>query len=164
MANHLTIGENVWMAPDADVVGTVEIGDRASVWYHAVIRGDEAPITIGAETNIQDGAVVHVDEGMPCIIGQGVTVGHNAIVHACKVGDNTLVGMGSILLSGCEIGKNCLIGAGSLVTGKMRCPDGQMIMGSPAKIIRPLNEKELASLIDSKENYLHLAKMNLEEA
>ncbi len=144
------IEQSAKIAHDADVVGDVYVGEEASIWYHAVVRGlahkekeDGYSIMIGARTNIQDGCVLHVDPGEPMILGEGVTVGHMALLHSCEVGDNTIVGMGSIVLNGAKIGKNCLIGAGSLVTGGTVIPDGMMAFGRPAKPVKELPEEAL---------------------
>lgn len=134
---------NAWAAPDADVIGNVTVGDESSVWYHAVIRGDLAPITIGAGSNVQDGVIIHADAGFPTEVGNGVTIGHGAILHGCKVGHNTVIGMGAIILNGAEIGDDCIIGAGSLVTQGTVIPKGMLALGSPAKVIRPLTEEEI---------------------
>lgn len=136
---------NVWVAEGACVVGNVTIADESSVWYNAVIRGDEARIVIGAGTNIQDNCVVHTSTDFPCTIGNGTTVGHGAIVHGCTIGDNTVIGMGSIILNGAKVGSDCIIGAGSLVTQGTVIPDGMMAFGSPAKVIRPLTDEEKKS-------------------
>lgn len=133
---------NAWAAHDADIIGNVIIGDESSVWYQAVIRGDLNEIVIGAGTNIQDRVVVHTDVGHPCHIGNSCTIGHGAILHGCSIGHNSLVGMGAIVLNGAKIGEDCIIGAGSLVTQGMEVPDGMLVYGSPAKIIRPLTEEE----------------------
>ena len=133
---------NAWVAEGAAVVGNVTVGDESSVWYNAVVRGDMAAVVIGCGTNIQDGAVVHTDKDHPCHIGNSVSVGHNAIVHGCSIGHNTVVGMGSIVMNGARVGADCIIGAGSLVTQGMEIPDGMLAYGSPAKIIRPLTEEE----------------------
>ena len=130
--------EDVLITEGAVVVGDVTLGKGVSVWYNAVIRGDQGPIRIGENTNIQECAVLH----QTTTVGAGCTVGHGAIVHGCTVGDDTLIGMGAILLNGARIGKHCLVGAGALVTGKMDAPDGSLILGSPAKVVRPLTEAE----------------------
>ncbi len=153
-----TLHESVFIAWNAEVSGQVEIGKDASIWFGAVVRADLAPIRIGALTNIQDGAVLHVVEGGPCSIGEGVTVGHGAIVHACKVGDHSLVGMGAILLDGCEIGEESIVGAGALVTQGKRFPPRSMILGSPAKVVRSLTEEEATSLRDHAVKYAELAQ------
>ena len=148
--------KNLFIAPSADIVGKVYLGDNVSVWYQAVLRGDEEPITIGDNSNIQDGVVVHVSEGQETIIGKGVTIGHQCIIHACTIGDDTLIGMGSIVLDGAKIGKNCIVGAGSLVTQHKEFPDGYMIFGSPAKAIRPLTEAEIQGIIENGKGYVDL--------
>lgn len=137
-----TLQGNAWAAHDADILGNVIIGDESSVWYHAVIRGDLAQIVIGSGTNIQDNAVIHADQGYPCTIGNGVTVGHSAIVHGCSIGSNTVIGMGSIVMNGAKIGEDCTIGAGSVVTENTVIPDGMLALGTPARVIRPLTEEE----------------------
>lgn len=127
----------------AVVCGDTVLGKGCSVWFNAVIRGDEAPIRIGEDTNIQDNSTLHVGHDHPLTIGKGVTIGHACIVHGCTIGDNTLIGMGAILLDGARVGKNCIIGAGSLVTGKTEIPDGWMAFGNPAKPVRRLREEEI---------------------
>ena len=146
--------ENVLICEGARVAGDVTLGKGVSVWYNAVLRGDEGAITVGEETNIQDGAVLHEET----VVGKGCTIGHNAIVHGCTVGDNTLVGMGAIILNGAKVGSNCIVGAGALVTGKMDAPDGVMLLGSPAKVVRPLTEAEIESNRASARGYLHAAE------
>lgn len=133
---------NAWAAPGSVLVGNVIVGDESSVWYNAVIRGDEAQIVVGCGTNIQDNAVLHADVGFPCKIGNSSTIGHGAIIHGCTIGDNTVIGMGSIVMNGAVIGSDCIIGAGSLVTQGTQIPDGSLVFGSPAKVIRPLTEEE----------------------
>ena len=145
MIKNAKLGKGTWVAESADVVGNVEIGEESSVWYHATIRGDLNFIKIGSATNIQDGVVIHTDYQDPCVIGSMVSVGHNAVLHGCTVGDNTLIGMGAILLSGCKVGKHCIVGAGALVTGKMDIPDRSLVLGSPAKIIREVTDEEIKS-------------------
>ena len=130
------------------------LGKGVSVWYNATLRGDEGAIAVGENTNIQDGAVLHEETK----VGAGCTIGHNAIVHGCTVGDNVLVGMGAIILNGAKIGNDCIVGAGSLVTGKMDAPAGSMILGSPAKVVRPLTEAEIESIRESMRGYLELAE------
>ena len=136
--------EDVLILPGAVVCGDVEIGKGSGIWFNAVIRGDEDHISIGEDTNIQDGAILHVDPGAPLTIGRGVTVGHGAILHGCTVGDNSLIGMGAIVLNGARIGKDCIIGAGALVTGKTVIPDGWLALGNPARPARPLRPEEIA--------------------
>lgn len=147
-----TIPASAFIAEGAVVRGDVTLGENCSVWYHATVRADRATITIGDNANIQDNCVVHVDAGASVHIGQGVTVGHSAIVHGCTVGDNTLVGMGAILLNDCVIGKNCIIGAGTLVTQNTRIPDGSLVLGNPGKVKRPLTLEEIEA---NRRNALH---------
>ena len=147
--------ENVMIAEGASVVGDVTLAKGVSIWYNAVLRGDEGAITVGENTNIQDGAILHEETH----VGAGCTVGHNAIVHGCTVGDNTLIGMGAIVLNGARIGNDCIVGAGALVTGKMDAPDGSMILGSPAKIVRQLTEAEIEGNRESCRGYLHAAEL-----
>jgi gamma-carbonic anhydrase len=136
------LGKGVYIAKTAAVLGDVRIGDHSSIWYNAVVRGDINRIVIGHHTNIQDNAVLHLADDFPCILGNYVTVGHGAIVHACKVGDEVLVGMGAVLLDGAVVGRQSLIGARTLVTQGMRIPAGSLVLGSPAKIVRPLSAAE----------------------
>lgn len=146
------IDPSVYVAPGAIVLGNVTIQENSSVWFHTTIRADRGEIVIGAGSNIQDNCVIHMDEGFPVIIGKGVTIGHSAIVHGCKIGDNTLIGMGAILLNGAVIGKNCIIGAGALVTQNSVIPDGSLVIGNPAKISRKLTDAEIEH---NRENALH---------
>ena len=152
-----TFGEGAWAAPSADLIGDVRLGRRASVWFGAVIRADNTAILIGEETNVQDGAVGHSDPGAPLILGARVTVGHQAILHGCTIGDQALVGMGARILNGAVIGANCLIGAGALVTeGKVFEP-GMLIVGVPARVVRPLTDAEIAALALSAAHYAQKA-------
>ena len=146
--------KSVLICPGAAIVGDVTLGNNVSVWYNAVLRGDEGAIRVGENTNIQDCAVMHEET----TVGSGCTIGHGAIVHGCTVGDDTLIGMGAIVLNGAKIGNHCLVGAGALVTGKMAAPDGSMILGSPAKVIRPLTEAELADNQHSVDFYANNVK------
>lgn len=152
-----TIHSSVYLAEGARVIGNVTLGSGCGVWYNAVLRGDLCAITVGDNTNIQDCCVLHTDARHALHVGQGCTVGHGTVLHGCTVGDNTLVGMGSTVLSGAEIGSNCLVGAGSLVTGSMKAPDGMLLLGSPAKVIRSLTEQELAANRFSMRQYCDLA-------
>ena len=147
--------ENVLICDGARVAGDVTLAKGVSVWYNAVLRGDEGAITVGEDTNIQDGAVMHEET----VVGRGCTIGHNAIVHGCTVGDNVLIGMGAVVLNGAKIGDNCIVGAGALVTGKMDAPAGSMILGSPAKVVRPLTEAEIEGNRESTRGYLHAAEL-----
>ena len=147
------IDESVFGAESADIIGDVKIGKNSSIWYNTVLRGDEHAIRIGENTNIQDGTVIHVGWDVDTVIGDNVTVGHNALVHGCKIGNNSLVGMGAIVLNGAEIGEYCMIAAGALVTQNKKFPDGVLIMGSPAKVVRELTDEEKQSLIKSADDY-----------
>jgi carbonic anhydrase/acetyltransferase-like protein (isoleucine patch superfamily) len=133
----------------AVVIGDVTLGEDCGIWFNAVVRGDEAPIIIGARTNIQDCSVLHCFEGIPLRIGEGVTVGHNSILHGCTIGDNTLIGMGSIIMNNAVIGNNCIIGAGSLVPGGHVIPDNSVAMGNPAKVVRQMRDKDIRDNIES---------------
>lgn len=143
-----------WIAPNATVVGDVTLKPGASVWFGAVVRGDNDPIVIGANTNIQDGSVLHSDPGEPLIIGDDVTVGHLAMLHSCTIGDGTLIGIGAVVLGRAVIGKNCLIGANALITEGKVIPDGALVMGQPGKVVRTLDEGQVAALKASAEHYV----------
>lgn len=143
----MIIDPTAFIAPTATVMGDVELGAESSVWYGAVIRGDMAPVRIGARTNLQDGVIVHVDEGVPCTVGARVGVGHRAILHGCTVEDDSLVGMGAILLNHVVVGRGSVIAAGALLREGMRVPPGSLVMGLPGKVVRPVDE-ELARRIE----------------
>ena len=151
------IGKEVYIASTAVVFGDVTLGDYASIWHGAVLRGDIHRIEVGHHTNIQDLVMLHIADDFPCLIGNWVTVGHGAIVHACTVGDETLVGMGACLLDGAVIGSQCLIGAGSLVTPGTKIPDGSMVLGAPAKVVRALSAEERGKLKLWAGKYVHNA-------
>jgi gamma-carbonic anhydrase len=148
-----TLGRGVYIAHGAVVVGDVTLGEGSSVWYNAVLRGDINRIVVGPHTNIQDGAILHVADDSPCLVGHHVTVGHCAIVHACTVGDQSLIGMGAVILDGAVVGSRCLIGANALVTQGMQIPNGSLVLGSPAKVVRALREDEIHKLQTSAEEY-----------
>lgn len=141
-----TISESAWVAESSQIIGDVELGDDANVWFGVVIRGDNEPIRVGRRTNIQDACVLHSDPGFPLTLGEDVTVGHKAMLHGCTIGDGCLIGIGAIVLNGAKIGKNCLVGAGSLVTEGKEFPAGSMIFGSPAKAVRQLSAEQLDGL------------------
>ncbi|MCD7109911.1 gamma carbonic anhydrase family protein [Rhizobium sp. DKSPLA3] len=143
-----------WIAPDAHVVGDVVLGEDVGIWFGAVLRGDNEPIRVGTGTNIQEGAVVHVDAGFPVSIGQGCTIGHRAIVHGCTIGENSLVGMGATILNGAVIGRNCLVGANALVTEGKVFPDNSLIVGAPARVLRTLDDTAIEGLRTSAEHYV----------
>ena len=149
------IADNVFVADGAKIIGDVRIGTGSSVWFNTTLRGDVMPIVIGTETNIQDGSVLHGTFGKyACLVGNRVTIGHSVVLHGCKVGSRTLIGMGSILMDGVQIGEQCIVGAGSLVTEGHSFPPKSLIMGRPAKLIRPLKEDEIKFLEQSADNYL----------
>lgn len=146
--------EQYWVAPSAQIIGKVELGDEVGIWFGAVLRGDNEWITIGAGSNIQENTVIHTDWGFPTTIGENCTIGHSAIIHGCTIGNNSLIGMGATVLNGAKIGNNCLVGANALVTEGKEFPDNSLIVGSPAKAIRTLDEASIAKLKLSAENYV----------
>ncbi|MBB3317850.1 carbonic anhydrase/acetyltransferase-like protein (isoleucine patch superfamily) [Rhizobium sp. BK181] len=143
-----------WIAPDAHVIGQVSLGVDVGIWFGAVLRGDNEPILVGAATNIQEGAMLHTDPGFPVTIGEGCTIGHHAIVHGCTIGNNSLIGMGATVLNGARIGNNCLVGANALITEGKEFPDNSLIVGSPARVIRTLDEAAIEGLRRSAEKYV----------
>jgi carbonic anhydrase/acetyltransferase-like protein (isoleucine patch superfamily) len=149
------IADSAWVADNAQVMGDVQMAPDSSVWFSSVVRGDSATIRIGEGTNIQDGSVLHADVGMPLTLGKHVTVGHMVQLHGCTVGDESLIGIGAIVLNGAKIGKNCLVGAGSLVTEGKEFPDGSMILGSPAKVVRQLTPEQIEGLRRSAQHYVN---------
>lgn len=152
------VSHGAWVAPDANVIGLVHLAPDVSVWFGACLRGDNEKITIGARTNIQDGAVLHTDLGYPLDVGEGCTIGHRVILHGCVIGANTLIGMGATLLNGVVVGRNCLIGANSLLTEGKAYPDNSLIIGAPARVVRELKEREIAQLRESAANYMANAR------
>lgn len=153
-----TLAESAYVADGAHVMGDVHLGAHASVWFGAVIRGDTERITVGEGSNIQDGSVLHADFGAPLTIGKYVTVGHKVMLHGCSIGDESLVGIGAVILNNAKIGKNCLVGAGSLVTEGKVFPDGSVIMGSPAKLVRTLSPEQMQALRITAQHYIDNAK------
>lgn len=143
-----------WIAPNATVIGKVKLERMASVWFGAVIRGDNELITLGENSNVQDGAVLHTDPGLELVIGRNCTIGHKAILHGCTIGENTLIGMGAVILNRAKIGSNCLIGANALITEGKVIPDNSLVMGQPGKIMGELNEEAIARLTKSAEGYV----------
>jgi carbonic anhydrase/acetyltransferase-like protein (isoleucine patch superfamily) len=152
----LKISDNAFIAPNATVIGDVAIGDNSSIWYGTVLRGDTTSIAVGDNTNIQDNSVVHPDNVIPVVIGSNVTIGHGAIIHACTIEDNVLVGMGSIILDGALVGRDSIIGAGSLIPPGKTVPSGTLVMGSPFKVVRQLTPDEIESIRTSAESYVSL--------
>ena len=143
-----------FVAASAQVVGRVTLGEGSSVWFNTVIRADNEPMTIGAGSNIQDGSVLHSDTGFPLSVGERGAVGHQVVLHGCTVGDESLIGIGAVVLNGAKIGKHCLVGAGSLVTEGKEFPDGSMILGSPAKVVRQLTPEQIDGLRRSAQHYI----------
>lgn len=146
-----------YIAPNSTIVGNVHLGDHVSVWYGAVLRGDNCTIRVGDNTNIQDNAVIHSNT----VVGSNVTIGHSAIIHGCTIGDNCMIGMGAIVLNNAIIGNNCIVGAGAVVTGKMNAPDGSMILGNPARIVKEVTAEQVAGITANAELYINLAKNGL---
>lgn len=143
-----------WVAPSASVIGDVILHTNASVWFGATLRGDNDPITVGPDSNIQDGSVLHTDFGSPLTLGRGVTVGHNAMLHGCEVGDYSLIGIGAVVLNGVRIGRNCIIGANALITEGKVIPDNSLVMGQPGKVVRERDPEHIAVLQMSADHYV----------
>lgn len=152
------IAPTAWVADSAQVIGRVTLGDGASVWYGAVLRGDNEWITLGARSNVQEGSVLHTDMGFPLMLGDDVTVGHQAMLHGCTVGDGSLIGIQAVVLNGAKIGRGCLVGAGAVVTEGKEFPDGSLILGAPAKAVRELSPEQLARLKQSAAGYVKNAE------
>jgi carbonic anhydrase/acetyltransferase-like protein (isoleucine patch superfamily) len=148
------ISASAFVAPNATLIGRVTLGHRASVWFGAVLRADNEPIVIGAETSIQESAVLHADPGFPLQVGERVTVGHQAMLHGCTVGDGSLVGVQAVVLNGARIGKNCLVGAGAIVTEGKAFPDRSLILGAPAKVVRELTDDDMRKLAEGADDYV----------
>lgn len=152
------ISSSAYVAPGSQVIGMVKIGKESSIWHNAVLRGDVDDIIIGEQSNVQDNSAVHCSHNIKTIIGNQVTIGHGAILHSCTIGDNSLIGMGAIVLDGAVIGKNCLIGAGALVTPNTIIPDNSMVVGSPAKVKRELTEQEIKGIYENALEYVKLSR------
>jgi len=152
------ISEEAFVAKNATVIGEVVIGKCSSIWYNVVLRGDVAPISIENNTSVQDGSIVHCDVGVPTIIGNNVTIGHNVTLHACKIGDNSLIGIGAIVLNGVEVGEGAIVGAGAIVTPRTKIPPFTMALGVPAKVVRNLSEEEIENLKKHALDYVELMK------
>jgi len=157
------IPDGVFVAPSAVLIGDVKLHPESSIWFGAVLRGDIERITIGRGSNIQDGTVCHTDPTNPCSVGEYVTVGHMAMLHGCAIGDNSLIGIGATLMNGSVVGKECIVGAHSLITEGKQFPDGVVIMGSPAKVVRELNDEDRAKLRANADRYVRRAKRYLQE-
>ena len=156
-----TVADDVYIAASAVVIGDVTLGPQSSVWHQATLRGDLERIVVGRGTNIQDSAVIHLADDLPCEIGDWVTVGHRAILHACRIGDESLIGMGATVLDGAQVGAQCLIGEHALVTGGTKIPPGSLVLGSPAKVVRALNQEERARLKPWADKYVTNAAFHL---
>lgn len=148
------VQKNVYIAPSAIIIGDVRIGDNVGIWFQAVIRGDEEPIVIGNNTNIQDGSVLHTDYGYKLVIGNNVTVGHKAMLHGCVISDNCLIGMNSVIMNGSKIGKNCIIGANALIGQGKEIPDNSLVVGSPARRIREVTSEDLQLIAKAADSYV----------
>ena len=159
--NKPSIGKDCFIDEMSKISGQVEIQNRVSVWPFVSIRGDMNKIIIGENTNIQDNTTVHVDTNSPTIIGKNITIGHNAVIHGCEIGDNTLIGMGAILLNDVKVGKGCLIGAGALLTPGTKVPDDSLVLGAPAKVIKQLKEKDKEAIIKNSKEYMRLAEIHI---
>ena len=157
-SSHVEAHADSWVAPNATLVGKVKLEPGASVWFSAVLRGDNELIHIGENSNVQDGTVMHTDMGFPLNIGTGVTIGHNAMLHGCTVGDYSLIGINAVILNGAKIGKYCIIGANSLIGEGKEIPDGSLVMGSPGKVVRELTEPQKKMLEASAAHYVHNAQ------
>ncbi|NND82110.1 MAG: gamma carbonic anhydrase family protein [Gammaproteobacteria bacterium] len=152
------IDETCFIAPSAALIGQVSLAEQASVWFNCVLRADNEPITIGRGSNVQDGSVLHVDPGFPINIGPNVTVGHKVMLHGCSIGEGSLIGMNAVVLNGAKIGRNCLIGANCLITEGTEIPDGQMVLGSPGKIVKALDEATIAMMQVGTAHYVENTK------
>jgi carbonic anhydrase/acetyltransferase-like protein (isoleucine patch superfamily) len=152
------MADSAWVADNAQVIGNVELAEDSSVWFGTTVRGDTETITIGRGSNVQDGSVLHADVGMPLTIGENVTVGHQVMLHGCTIGDESLIGIGAVVLNGAKIGRNCLVGAGALVTEGKEFPDGSMIIGSPARVVRSLSPEQIEGLRWSAKHYIENAR------
>ncbi len=152
------LAAGAWVAPDAQAIGNVVMGESSSLWFGAVARGDNEPIRIGARSNIQDGSVLHSDPGSPLTIGEGVTVGHKVVLHGCTIGDNSLIGIGAVVLNRAVIGRDSIVGAGSLVPEGKVFPDGVLLLGSPARVVRELTPEQIECLRHSAEHYVWNAR------
>ncbi|MEP7298177.1 MAG: gamma carbonic anhydrase family protein [Burkholderiales bacterium] len=152
------VHDTAYVADSAEVIGNVQLAEGASVWFGAILRGDNDLMTIGRNSNVQDGSMLHSDPGFPLTLGENVTIGHQVMLHGCTIGDGSLIGIKAVVLNGAKIGKNCLVGAGALVTEGKEFPDGSMILGSPAKVVRELTPEQIAGLSYAAHHYAENAK------
>ena len=148
-----------WIAPSAVVIGSVVLEPNASIWFGCTVRGDNETITIGENSQLQDGCVLHCDEGIPITIGKNVSVGHMAMLHGCSIGDGSLIGIKSVILNGAKVGRNCLIGAGSLIGENKEIPDGSLVIGTPGKVVRKLSDEEIQRIISWSDHYVQKFKL-----
>ena len=153
-----TEGDDFWIAPNAAVIGSVTLKKNASIWFSATLRGDNDPIIVGENSNIQDGSVLHTDPGYKLNVGKGVTVGHKVMLHGCQIADDTLIGIGSIILNNAKIGKNCIVGANSLITENKIIPDNSLVVGSPGRVIRKVTEEEIKAIHENAKHYVDGSK------
>jgi len=153
-----TVGNDYWIAPGAHIIGDVRLEKNASIWFNAVLRGDNEPITVGENSNIQDGSILHADPGFPLTIGKNVTIGHMVMLHGCTIGDGSLIGIGSIILNGAKIGKNCLVGANTLITEGKEIPDNSMVIGSPGKVVKTFGPEQAEQWTKAADHYVSNSK------
>ena len=147
------IDSNSWVASNSVIIGRVELKKNSNIWFNATLRGDLDPISLGEGSNIQDGSVIHTDPGCPTIVGKGVTVGHMVMLHGCTIGDNSLIGIGAVILNNAKIGKNCIIGAKALITENKEIPDNSLVIGSPGKVVREVTEEEKKAVFENTKHY-----------
>ena len=152
------LADTAWVADSAQVIGNVDLAEGASVWFGAILRGDNEVMRIGKNSNVQDGSMLHSDPGSPLTLGENVTIGHQVMLHGCTIGDGSLIGIKAVVLNGAKIGRNCLVGAGSLVTEGKEFPDGSMIMGAPAKLVRELTPEQIEGMQRAAQHYVDNAK------
>ena len=158
-----TDGDNYWIAPNAAVIGNVILKKNASVWFNCVLRGDNDPITLGENTQVQDGTVIHADPGFPCTLGDNVSIGHSVMLHGCTVADETLIGIGCVILNGAKIGKNCVIGANAFIPEGKEIPDNSLVFGSPGKVVKQVEEKHIEMVKRIPGNYVRRWQMYKEK-
>jgi len=153
-----TLAESAWVADSAQVIGDVHLAEGSSVWFGAILRGDNEPLHIGRNSNVQDGSMLHSDPGFPLVLGENVTIGHHVMLHGCTIGDGSLIGIKAVVLNGAKVGKNCVVGAGALVTEGKEFPDGSLIMGAPARVVRVLTPDQVESFGRAAAHYVENAK------
>ena len=152
------LADSAWVADSAQLIGQVELDEDASVWFGAILRGDAERLRVGKGSNVQDASVLHADPGFPLVLGENVSIGHQVMLHGCTIGDGTLIGIQAVVLNGARIGRHCLVGAGALITEGKEFPDGSMILGAPARVVRPLTAEQIAGLQRIAEHYVENAK------